>query len=284
MPLPLSPFPQGKETLVTKYLTGMENSTSKIFHSTFKRRLLNLSPVKTRSLVNVFCVITCISCGDPQEEASLTPVTAPSQDTVVTLVEPVPAPKPEPVIDYDTTEWLELIHLDPRIQVDLKYATTNNFVEEQLYDCGRCFLRPSVARALIQAHEALQQEGYGLKMFDCYRPRPIQQKLWDKVPNASYVTPPARGSMHNRGLAVDLTLTDSLGVELDMGTPYDFFGKRAHQDYYNLPDSILQRRVLLRRTLREFGFGHIRTEWWHYSHRPSKGALADWVWACKEIE
>ena len=164
---------------------------------------------------------------------------------------------------YAITEWTELISLDKTIILDLRYATANNFVKEQMYDCGRCFLRPKVARRVFRAHQLLQKQGLGLKMFDCYRPRPIQQKLWDKVPNASYVTPPWKGSMHNKGAAVDLTIVDAAGKELDMGTEFDYFGERGHHTFQGLPKEVLANRQLLKSTMKEVGLSAIRTEWWH---------------------
>ncbi|MEO1626944.1 MAG: M15 family metallopeptidase, partial [Bacteroidota bacterium] len=95
--------------------------------------------------------------------------------------------------ELDTSQWIDLQWLEPGIAQDIRYATANNFVKEKMYDCPRCLLRPEVARRIQQAHRQLQQNGMGLKVFDCYRPRPVQAKLWDKVPDARYVTPPAKG-------------------------------------------------------------------------------------------
>jgi len=194
-------------------------------------------------------------------------------------IESTPSPKEEPP-EYLPTEWTELISLDSTIILDLRYATDNNFVKEQMYDCGRCFLRPRVARRVYRAHQILRKKGLGLKMFDCYRPRPIQQKLWDKVPNASYVTPPKRGSMHNKGAAVDLTIVNENGDELYMGTEFDYFGKEGHHTYQDLPKEVLANRRLLKRTMEEVGLKAIRTEWWHYSFQGQVYELSDWVWKC----
>ncbi len=167
------------------------------------------------------------------------------------------------------------------IAIDIKYATKDNFTKKQIYPCGRCYLRPDAALAIEKAHQLLQSKyNYGLKMFDCYRPRPAQQRLWDVVPNPDYVTPPAKGSMHNRGLAVDLTIVDSKGKDLDMGTPYDFFGKEAHTDNPSLPSQVLTNRQLLTSIMKDVGFSGIRTEWWHFSFN-SSAALSDWEWPCK---
>lgn len=178
-------------------------------------------------------------------------------------------------------DFIELTTLAPSIRLDIRYATPNNFTKAKIYDCARCLLRPEAAKALAEAQEILQKKGYSLKMFDCYRPRPYQQRLWDKVPNPDYVTPPAKGSMHSRGAAVDLTIVDAKGVELDMGTPYDFFGEKAHTDYTKLSATILANRDLLRKTLESVGFKGIRTEWWHFSFQKKQFPLADYVWPCE---
>lgn len=178
-------------------------------------------------------------------------------------------------------DFIELTTLAPSIQLDIRYATSNNFTKSKIYDCARCLLRPEAAQALAEAQEMLQKKGYSLKMFDCYRPRPYQQRLWDKVPNPDYVTPPAKGSMHSRGAAVDLTIVDAKGVELDMGTPYDFFGEKAHTDYTKLSATILANRNLLQKTLESVGFKGIRTEWWHFSFQKKQFPLADYLWPCE---
>ncbi|HRI61444.1 MAG TPA: D-alanyl-D-alanine dipeptidase, partial [Saprospiraceae bacterium] len=176
----------------------------------------------------------------------------------------------------------DLPALDPSIKLDIRYATADNFTKSKIYDCPRCLLRPEAAKAIVKAHKELQKKGYGLKMFDCYRPRPYQQRLWDKVPNPDYVTPPAKGSMHSRGAAVDLTVVDKNGKELDMGTPYDFFGKAAHTDNTNLPAQVLANRKLLSDAMAAVGFKGIRTEWWHFSYQGKDFPLSDYVWPCGE--
>jgi len=200
------------------------------------------------------------------------------------------APPPEPVaspvlqktaLDYDTALWTELKAEDGYV-IDIKYATKDNFVKEVIYPCARMFLRPEVAIALAKVNTELLAKGYKLKLFDGYRPRPAQQKLWDKVPDRNYVAPPSEGSMHNRGVALDLTLADLQGNEMEMGTPYDFFGPRAHRDFQELPDQILKRRQLLRSVMESHGFQSIRTEWWHYSYTKGSYPLDSWQWACPD--
>lgn len=187
-----------------------------------------------------------------------------------------------PKADYNTKQWTEVTALDNSIKIDMRYATTNNFTKAKMYDCARCFLRPEAATAIAKAHKILKDRGYGgLKMFDCYRPKPYQQRLWDKVPDPHYVMPPWKGSQHSRGLATDLTIVDKNGKELDMGTEFDNFTERAHADNLNLPKNILENRQLLRGVMEQVGFKGIRTEWWHFSYQGKKYDLAGWVWHCK---
>ena len=170
--------------------------------------------------------------------------------------------------------------MDTSIILDLKYATADNFVKEKMYPCGRCFLRPAVATRIIQAQKILQKKDLGLKLFDCYRPKPIQEKLWKKVPNANYVTPPWKGSMHNRGAAIDLTIVDKNGVELAMGSPYDFFGKEAHHTYTQHSQEVKANRKLLRELMESLDLRPIRTEWWHYSYQQKKYEISEMEWDC----
>ena len=141
-------------------------------------------------------------------------------------------------------------NLDKNIVIDIRYATTNNFTHTKIYDCEACYFRPEVAKAIVKAQKILQKRGYGgLKLFDCYRPKLYQQRLWAKKPDARYVTPPKKGSMHSRGSAVDLTLLDKNGNEIDMGTPYDTFSEKAHFDYEDLSKTILTHRKVLREVM-----------------------------------
>ncbi len=224
-------------------------------------------------LISLGLILTffCFSCKSSTDVESLpTPII---ENTIANIEE-----KPE--IDYDITQWKEIIN-NKRLLLDIRYATDNNFTEAQIYECARCFLRPELAAKINRIHNDIQEKyGYGLKMFDCYRPRPAQQKLWDIVPNAMYVTPPKKGSMHNRGLAVDLTLVDKNGEELDMGTEYDFFGKEAHRTYDHPNPIVRKNRKLLKLLMETHGLTGIRTEWWHYSLKTVSYDFSDWEWPC----
>ena len=176
---------------------------------------------------------------------------------------------------------VDVTTLDPTFVLDIRYATTDNFTGKQMYDCGRCYLREPVAVLLVQAHQELKEKGYRIKLFDCYRPRSIQYKLWEAVPDPHYVANPKRGSVHNRGGAIDLTLIDQDGNEIEMGTPYDFFGEEAHQDNKDLPEEVLRNRAILTKTMQKYQFAPIRTEWWHFDYSKNKiYPLADLVWDC----
>jgi zinc D-Ala-D-Ala dipeptidase len=178
-------------------------------------------------------------------------------------------------------KWTEITQDSTGVIIDLKYASKDNFTKQKIYECGRCFLRPEAATSLIAIQKDLNERyGFGLKIFDCYRPRPAQQRLWDIVPDPNYVTPPAKGSMHSKGLAVDLTIVDKDGKELNMGTAFDFFGEEAHHDYEGFSAEIQKNRVLIRKVMELHGFNAIRTEWWHYSMTKKSYPLADWEWPC----
>lgn len=202
----------------------------------------------------------------------------PQPKMIIQLVKVQPAPKGKlPRLKGFTN----VRALSPTIKQDIRYATKNNFVGEVIYDCPSCYLRPQVALALDSVNTQLRAKGIGIKVFDCYRPLPAQQKLWDKVPNASYVTPPSRGSMHNRGMAIDLTIYDIKKMrELWMGSGYDFFGPKAHTDYPLLTTKVRQNRDILYNAMTAHGFKGIRTEWWHYYYAGSLDSLSSVEWKC----
>ena len=177
--------------------------------------------------------------------------------------------------------WVNILDLDPTIRTDIRYATDNNFVKAKMYDCAACYFREAVAQALLKAHKDLRAQGWGgLKLYDCYRPAPYQQRLWQKMPDARFVTPPDRGSMHSRGGAADLTIVDKNGTELDMGTPFDSFDPKSYQTCKTLPAQVLKNRGILRQALERYGFRHIRTEWWHFAYIKQQYGVADWLWRC----
>jgi beta-N-acetylhexosaminidase/D-alanyl-D-alanine dipeptidase len=172
------------------------------------------------------------------------------------------------------SELIDILSLDSTFVLDIRYATDNNFTGQAVYtpDEARCLLRKPVAEALVAVHADLKDLGYRLKIFDCYRPIAVQQRLFEVVPNPDYVAEPAfdengnpiRGSKHNRGAAVDLTLITTAGEPVDMPTDYDDFSERAHPDD---PEMSEHHRANVRRlanAMTKHGFTPIRTEWWHF--------------------
>lgn len=170
---------------------------------------------------------------------------------------------------FGTTQELANIEdYSSEFEYEIRYATLNNFIGETLYDCSVCLLQPEVAQALVDANQYFCEKGYRIKLYDCYRPLDVQKKMWAKVPRATYVANPyGRGSIHNKGAAVDITLVTLEGCYLEMGSDYDFFGKESHIDNFNFSAEILANRKVLREGMQKFGFGTVRTEWWHYSYR-----------------
>ena len=161
-------------------------------------------------------------------------------------------------------ELVDIQSVEPSIRLDIRYATPDNFTRERLYPVARCLLRPEVAARLATAQAALAPQGIGLKVFDCYRPLSVQRRMWALVPDDRYVADPAKGSRHNRGAAVDVTLVHADGTELVMPTSYDDFSPRAHRDNHALPRTVRANRALLDRAMTEAGFVGLPTEWWHF--------------------
>jgi D-alanyl-D-alanine dipeptidase len=164
-------------------------------------------------------------------------------------------------------KMVELQSLLPGLRYDLRYATTNNFMQRRMYppNTRHTFLRSPAAHALAAVQQELNSQGYGLKIFDAYRPYSVTVAFWELVKDERYVANPAKGSGHNRGLAVDLTIINlKTGQELDMGTGFDNFTDSAHHSFVQLPQAVLQNRQLLKTMMEKHGFTLFETEWWHY--------------------
>lgn len=252
----------------------------------------NIEPYRKQSVLSfhsstwallLACSLCCVSCRGLEKEPVLQAAFPLHQaPTLAANKDSLPTSLAEQAIDYDSSQWQEITTEATGILLDIRYATTDNFMQQKVYDCGRCFYRPAVAKALARAQESLRAQGLGLKMYDCYRPAPYQQRLWDIMPDARYVARPEKGSVHSRGAATDLTLVylDS-GKELDMGTPYDFFGEAAYTTTTNLPEAVLANRKTLQEAMLAQGFLTIRTEWWHFNFSGPRHELSDWVWPCR---
>lgn len=164
------------------------------------------------------------------------------------------------------SKLVDLAAAEPSIVLDIRYATTDNFTKTAVYPAAVCKLRSPAAFGLRRAQAQLKARGLGLKVYDCYRPLSVQRKFWDLVPDERYVADPKKGSRHNRGMAVDATLVDAKGAELEMPTAYDDFSERAHR---NAPasEAAVKNRRLLEEVLEREGFKGLPTEWWHFDFR-----------------
>jgi len=168
------------------------------------------------------------------------------------------------------SELVEIVRLDPGIRLDIRYATANNFVGRSVYPEARAFLQRPAAEALVRAHRALGQQGYGLLVFDAYRPWRITKLFWEVVPEDKrpFVADPRQGSKHNRGCAVDLSLYRlDTGAEVTMPSPYDDFSEKAHPEYAGAPPEQRRARARLRAAMEQQGFEVEPNEWWHFNYR-----------------
>jgi len=167
-------------------------------------------------------------------------------------------------------DLVDITELDSTIVVELKYATADNFLQDTLYSANICLLRRAVAERLVKVHHSLRPLGLGLKIWDGYRPLSVQKKMWKKLPDPRYVANPQRGSNHNRGAAVDVTLVDREGNELEMPTEFDDFSRKAGSNYPNVSESAKRNRTILQDAMRAQDFLTISSEWWHFNDKDCK--------------
>lgn len=167
------------------------------------------------------------------------------------------AAAPEPLVEVTT--------VIPDAVVDLRYATSDNFMKKQVYpSAARCLLLERSAKRLVEAAKVLREQGFRLRLYDCYRPHSVQYELWKVMPVPGYVADPKKGSNHNRGGAVDVGLVTLEGREVEFPSPYDFFGKAAHHGYAAGSKAARQHRDALRAAMEGAGFKRNPMEWWHY--------------------
>ena len=171
----------------------------------------------------------------------------------------------------DQPELVELNKVIPDVVLDIRYATTNNFVGEVLYPSARCFLVKDAALALKEVQQDLKKQGYRLKVYDGYRPLSVQKRMWEILPDSRYVADPKGGSRHNRGYAVDVSLLDIDGNAVLMPTEFDEFSEKAHSDYMDIPEEAKKHRKILRDAMEKRGFTGIDTEWWHFDYKGYEG-------------
>lgn len=172
---------------------------------------------------------------------------------------------------YATNRHNELIEIKkaiPSVVLDIRYATKNNFMKQAMYKQAKAFARKPVVEKLKKIQTALNKKGYGLKIFDAYRPYTITVAFYQKAIDKNFVADPAKGSRHNRGCAIDLTIIDiKTKKEIPMGTPYDSFAPEASPAFNNLPPEIIENRNLLISIMQANGFKVLANEWWHFDFK-----------------
>lgn len=174
---------------------------------------------------------------------------------------------------FRRSDLVELIRLDPTLRLDIRYATANNFLGRPVYTEARAFLQRPAALALLRVNRKLRRKGYGLAIFDGYRPWSVTKIFWDATPEdkRAFVADPRKGSRHNRGCAVDLTLFDlKTGREVAMPSDFDDFSERAHPDYQGGTPQARRNRDLLRAAMEAEGFTVYENEWWHFDYKDWK--------------
>jgi zinc D-Ala-D-Ala dipeptidase len=234
------------------------------------------------------CSLPCwISCNDKGRTEKL-PLVKKDPETIDTVnyqnSESPTSPDtiPESDLEKRIIEYglVNVQSLDSTIRVDLKYSSCDNFLFTDMYgDLNKAYLQKEVAEKLVSAQVYLKNNFpyYSLIIYDAVRPRSIQTKMWDtlKLPfsiRTKYVSNPQNGSLHNFGAAVDLSIIDENGIELDMGTPYDYFGELAYpreEERMIKENKLSYKQLLNRKILRDAmihaGFMDITTEWWHFN-------------------
>jgi D-alanyl-D-alanine dipeptidase len=229
--------------------------------------------------------ILVFSCGEktPNKQENNIPVNADNSSATIPEKKVILEKRFKSLEGLADTTFVRLADFSDDFVYDMRYATDNNFLKAQVYDCAECYTRVKTVKALLKANSEFITNGVRIKFFDCYRPNDVQYKMWKIVPNPQYVANPVKGSIHNKGGAVDITLVTLDGEPLDMGTDFDFFGKRAYHDNFDLPQEILDNRKLLKETMEKHGFWSTRTEWWHYNLQgASKYPIANFKWECDE--
>lgn len=235
---------RGSKWMVISFILGLVSTLLTLFSMSPKSEALPLATATTP-------MNTVTQTENSTESELFLPLTTPPQQV---------AQSPLP---YDA-RLIDIRKVNPKIALDIRYATTNNFLKRKLYPTARCVLRGAAVRRLSQVQQDLEKKGLGLKVFDCYRPLSVQKLMWKVKPDSRYVANPAKGSRHNRGAAVDLTLVDRNGKELEMPTGFDDFTVKAHRNYTGASAQAKKNRKVLEDAMKKYGFIPLPTEWWHF--------------------
>lgn len=238
-------------------------------------------------LVGSFFMALIACKSNNTEEQNQNATTNDSVQITATYIEDIDSSEYAPQVPYTDIEahlikigLINIQKIEPSIKVDLRYSTTNNFMNADVYgDWENAYFQPDVAEKLVLAQMLLKSKypNYSLLILDAARPISVQQKMWKMLdmPTAEktkYISNPQNGSLHNYGAAVDLTIVNDIEEELDMGTLYDFFGDEAHPAKEmqmllegKLTEEQINNRKLLRDVMRKAGFSQLPTEWWHFN-------------------
>ena len=233
------------------------------FRLACQHRCYPRSPMRLARLAYALCAAAAAACSrsDPPRQAPAT-TNAPPRPSQA-------APKQAPPHPADL---IDITSIDPAVRIDIRYATANNFTGVAFYPVARCLLRREAAERLARVDKALAARGFGLEIWDCYRPFSVQRRLWQIVSDSRYVAEPVtgpdgtplEGSKHNRGAAVDLTLVRADGRALEMPTEYDDFSSRARRGDDRASPAARRNAELLEQAMAAEGFEPLPTEWWHF--------------------
>jgi D-alanyl-D-alanine dipeptidase len=174
---------------------------------------------------------------------------------------------------------LDMRRILPSARFDVTYAGTNNFLKRKIYPTADLFMRAPAARALVKVSEILRKKGFGLLLFDGYRPYSVTELFYEEIKDTTFVADPRKGSKHNRGMAIDLTMTYlKTGQPVQMPSGYDEASERAYHNYNGGDPSALKNRAILRDAMLQAGFQIFVYEWWHYDYRGWESCITYDIW------
>lgn len=220
---------------------------------------------KFLAIVVLSFLVSCDNSKSSNNQSTFNPTTfSKASVPLSTAIPDITRNKPNTTPIVNDAKLVDIKSINKNIVVDIRYATTNNFLKQKLYPEAKCILRYAVAKKLSQVQEDLAKNQLGLKVYDCYRPLSVQKLMWRVMPDDRYVANPAQGSRHNRGAAVDVTLIDRNGKELEMPSEFDSFTPASHRNYSGGNTQARKNRLLLDRAMQKQGFLGLSTEWWHF--------------------
>lgn len=210
-------------------------------------------------------VIASMLLGGCAEAEAQPPATVPPEPTVMettaaAVTEPMVYPDPQDMVFVAVTDYI------PDIQTELKYATADNFTGKVIYEFSTVYLRYGTVQKLAAVQADLRELGYGLKIWDGFRPVAAQFKLWEICPDDRYVADPRRGfSSHSRGNTVDVTLVDAEGRDVEMPSEFDDFSAKADRDYSDCTKTAADNALIMEVLMEKHGFNPYFSEWWHFT-------------------